>query len=119
MIVANQSRRGKGLAKVLWHWISWFITNYFTIECLNIYAPLGPIMVKGTQIATQEVEMRQRRRDGKLWPVGFKELLFDYCGLSVGTEKGAMGFLPGSKRPKDEEGVLYIPLATSQEPTSN
>ena len=64
-------------------------------------------MVKGTQIAIEEVEMRQRRRDGKLCPIGFKVLLLDYCGFSMGIEKGAMVFLFGSKRPKDEEGVLH------------
>merc|ERR1712129_1258 len=50
------------------------------------------------------------KRDGDLWPVGFKELLYNYCGFSVRVQKGAMASLFASKRPQDEEGVLYIPL---------
>lgn len=110
MIAVKQSRRGEGQAKVLWYWVLRFIEQNFTIECLNNDAPVRSIMIKATQVSTQEVEMRQRKRDGALVPVGFKHLLHDFCSFSVREQKGIMGFMMGSRRPKDEEAVLYIPL---------
>jgi len=103
MIAVKQSRRGEGLANVVWYWVLWFISNNFTIECLHNDSPVKHVMIKATQIMTQEVELRQRKRDGDLWPVGFKELLYNYCGFSVRVQKGAMASLFASKRPQDEE----------------
>ena len=113
MIAVRQSRRGEGLALVFWYWVLRFIEQNFTIECLNNDAPFGHIMIKATQVTTQEVEMRKGKQDDTLVPVGFKHLLYDFCGFSVREQKGAMGFMLGSRRPKDEEAVLYIPLLKS------
>jgi len=110
MIAVKQSHRGKGLANVLWHWVLYYINNNFTLECANNDVRPGHVMIKATQIMTQEVERRERKRTGGLWPVGFKEYLFDYCGFSVRIQKGLMSHMFGSRRPKDEEGVLYVPL---------
>jgi len=69
-------------------------------------------MIKATQIGTQEVDIR-KEKDGSLHPLGFKEFLYDYCGFSVRPQKGAMAHLFGSRRPLDEEAVLYIPLVNN------
>lgn len=72
MIAVKQSRRGEELAKVLWYWVRRFIEDNFTIECLNNDAPLRHIMVKATQIGTNEVDIRVEK-DGTRVPMGFKE----------------------------------------------
>jgi hypothetical protein len=109
MIAVKQSRRGEGLAKVLWYWVRGFIEDNFTIECLNNDAPLGHVMVKATQIGTNEVDIRMEK-DGSSHPLTFKEFLFDYCEFSVREQKGEAAYMFSSRRPKDEEAVLYIPL---------
>jgi hypothetical protein len=114
MIAVKQSRRGEGLAKVLWYWVRRFIEDNFTIECLNNDAPLGHVMVKATQIGTNEVDIRVEK-DGSRHPMTFKEFLFDYCEFSVREQKGAAAFVLSSQRPKDEEAVLYIPLLSKEE----
>jgi hypothetical protein len=114
MIAVKQSRRGEGLAKVLWYWVRRFIEDNFTIECLNNDAPLRHIMIKATQIGTNEVDIRVEK-DGTRVPMGFKEFLFDYCGFSVREQKGAASYVFGAGRPKDEEAVLYIPLLGKDE----
>jgi len=113
MIAVKQSRRGEGLAKLLWYHVLRFIETYFTLECLNNDAPIGTIMVKAQQITMQEVEMRMRKRDKSLVPLGYKHLLYDYFGFSVRAMKGASAFF--NRRPKDEEAVLYIPLLSKEE----
>lgn len=113
MIAVKQSRRGEGLAKVLFYWVRKFVEDHFTIECLNNDAPQGHIMIKATQINTNEIEMR-KDSEGSLHPVGFKEFLYDYSGFSVRPLKGAAQYLMGGGRPKDEEAVLYVPLITPQ-----
>lgn len=114
MLAVKQSRRGEGLAKVLWHYVQRFIEMNFTLECLNDDAPLGTIMVKASEITLAEVEMRMRKRDQSLVPLSFKHLLYDYFGFSVREQKGALAFMMASRRPKDEEAVLYIPLLSKQ-----
>ena len=91
MIAVKQSRRGEGLAKVLWYWVRHFIEDNFTIECLNNDAPLKHIMVKATQIGTNQVDIRVEK-DGTRVPMGFKEFLYDYCGFSVREQKGAAAY---------------------------
>lgn len=109
MIAVKQSRRGEGLANVLWYYVRKFVEDKFTIECLNNDAPMKHTMIKATQIGQNEVDIR-KEKDGSMHPLGFKELLYDYCGFSVRPQKGAMAFMMGNRRPKDEEAVLYIPL---------
>uniref|UniRef100_A0A7S2GQV3 MYND-type domain-containing protein n=1 Tax=Helicotheca tamesis TaxID=374047 RepID=A0A7S2GQV3_9STRA len=115
MIAVHQHHRGKGLAKVLWYWVLRFIETNFALECLNNDAPRGQIMIKATQIGTEEVEKRKRKRDGEVVPVGFKEFVFDFCGFSVRVQKGLMAHMFNSRRPMDEEAVLYIPCLSKKE----
>lgn len=119
MIAVHQDYRGKGLAKLLWYWVLIFIERNFTLECMNNDSPVGHIMVKATQIANDEVEMRRRKRDKKMAPVGFKEFVYNFCGFSVREQKGAMAYLMGGGvgggRPKDEEATLYIPLVPREQ----
>lgn len=117
MLAVKQSRRGEGLAKFLWYHVRRFIEVNFTIECLNNDAPLKHVMIKATQVGTNEVEIRLEK-DGTRHPMGFKEFLFDYCGFSVREQKGAAAYLFGSRRIKDEEAVLYIPLLKRGEPST-
>jgi hypothetical protein len=101
----------------LWYWVRRFIENNFTIECLNNDAPLGHVMVKATQIGTNEVDIRVDK-DGSRHPLTFKEFLFDYCQFSVREQKGTAASMFSSRRPKDEEAVLYIPLLSHEELSS-
>lgn len=109
MIAVKQSRRGEGLAKILWYHVRRFIETYFTIECLNNDIEPEHVMIKATQIGTNEVEIG-KYKDGSSHPMTFKEFLYDYCGFSVREQKGIMAFMLASTRPKDEEAVLFIPL---------
>uniref|UniRef100_A0A7S4T530 MYND-type domain-containing protein n=1 Tax=Ditylum brightwellii TaxID=49249 RepID=A0A7S4T530_9STRA len=115
MIAVKQSRRGEGLAKVLWHHVLRFIETHFALECLNNDAPIGTIMVKAAQITLPEVEMRMTKRDKSLVPLGYKHLLYDYFGFSVREQKGVGAYMFASRRPKDEEAVLYIPLLSKEQ----
>ena len=114
MIAVHQDHRGKGLAKLLWYWVLRYIERNFTLECLNNDAPIGYIMVKATQVGTQEIEIRKRKKNGKMVPVGFKEFVFDFCGFSVRAQKGVIAYMCTSRRPIDEEAVLYIPLLSRE-----
>jgi uncharacterized C2H2 Zn-finger protein len=122
MISVKQPRRGEGLAKLLYYWINIFTEEKFTLECLNNDAPFRHIMVKkATQLSTIEVETRaEEKNSSNMIPVGFKELMYDYCGFSVREQKGFVSYLMGGsgKRPKDEEAVKYIPLLTREELSS-
>ena len=109
MLAVKQSRRGEGLAKVLWYHVRRFIETNFTIECLNNDAPLKHTMVKATQIDNSEIEIRLEK-DGTRHSMGFKEFLYDYCGFNVREQKGAVAAILGGRRIKDEEAILYIPL---------
>jgi len=60
MITVKQSHRGQGLGKLLWYHVRRFIETNFTIECLNNDAPLKHIMIKATQVGTNEVAFRFR-----------------------------------------------------------
>lgn len=51
----------------------------------------------------------------RMIPVGFKELMYDYCGFSVREQKGVMAAMCARGRPKDEEAVKYIPLLSREE----
>ena len=127
MITVKQSRRGEGLAKILWYWVNIFIEDNFTIECMNNVVAPGHVMVKATQLTTSEVETREEKKKKKnagnedmhisnrMIPVGFKELMYDYCGFSVREQKGVMAAMCGRGRPKDEEAVKYIPLLSREE----
>ena len=86
-----------------------FIEMNFTIECLNNDTSLKHIMLKVMQVGNNEVEIRLEKNDSQ-HPMGFKELLYDYCSFSVWEQKGAAVYLFSSRHPKDEEAILYIPL---------
>jgi hypothetical protein len=112
MLAVKQSSRGQGLARVLWYWVRRHIEDHFMVECLNNDAPLRHTMIKATQIGQSEVEIirMEKDKDSTMYPLGFKQFLFDYCGFSVRQQKGAAAYILGSRRPKDEEAVLYVPL---------
>jgi len=119
MISVKQPRRGEGLAKLLYYWVNIFIEENFMLECLNNDTPPGHIMVKATQLSTIQVETRaEEKNSSNMIPVGFKELLYDYCGFSVREQKGMVNYMMGGNRPKDEEAVKYIPLLTREELSS-
>lgn len=118
MIAVKQSRRGEGLGKILWYWVTVFIEENFTLECLNNDTPPGHVMVKATQLLTNEVETRQDKEGNSMIPVGFKSFMFDYCSFSVRVQKGAAGFMFSGRRPKDEEAVKYIPLLSKEDMAS-
>ena len=122
MIAVKQSRRGEGLAKVLWYWVRCYIEENFTIESLNTDTPPGYVMVKATQLNTNEVETRQdettnntNNNSSSMIPVGFKEFIYDYCGFSVREQKGVLSYMLDGRRPKDEEAIKYIKLLPIEE----
>jgi len=116
MIAVKQSRRGEGLAKVLWYWVRCYIEENFTIESLNTDTNPGYVMVKATQLNTNEVETRQQEdNNNNMIPVGFKEFIYDYCGFSVREQKGVLGYMLDGRRPKDEEAIKYIKLLPIEE----
>eukprot|EP00555_Chaetoceros_dichaeta_P002627 CAMPEP_0198249684 /NCGR_PEP_ID=MMETSP1447-20131203/1129_1 /TAXON_ID=420782 /ORGANISM="Chaetoceros dichaeta, Strain CCMP1751" /LENGTH=418 /DNA_ID=CAMNT_0043934371 /DNA_START=135 /DNA_END=1391 /DNA_ORIENTATION=- len=118
MIAVKQSRRGEGLGKILWYWVKIFIEDNFNLECLNNDISPGHVMVKATQLLTNEVETRQDKEGNSMIPVGFKSFMFDYCGFSVREQKGAASFMMGNSRPKDEEAVKYISLLSKEDMSS-
>lgn len=117
-IAVKESRRGEGLAIVLWYFVRRFIEQNFTLECLNNDAPLKHIMVKATEVTTTEVEVRYEKDGTTRRPVTFKELLFDFSGFSVRELKGGVAMMMSHGRIKDEEAVLYIPLLASRDSPS-
>jgi hypothetical protein len=73
-------------------------------------------MVKATQLSSIQVETRaEEKNSSNMIPVGFKELLYDYCGFSVREQKGMVSYMMSGNRPKDEEAVKYIPLLTRED----
>lgn len=115
MMAVKRSHRGRGLLKVLWHWVRYFIEENFTIECLNNDAPHGHIMIKATQLTGTEVEARTSSKSEKLISVSDKDFFFNHYGFSVRELKGAMSFMFSGRRPPDEEAVLYIPLLSRED----
>jgi hypothetical protein len=109
-LAIKQSYRGKGLSKLLWFWVRCFIEENVTIECLNNDAPLRHTMVKVTQLCNTEVDISG---DGK--SISDKDFFYNYCGFSVRAQKGVMASMMSSRRPLDEEAVLYIPLLEQKE----
>lgn len=109
MMAVRQDFRGRGLLPVLWFWVRAFIEDNFTIECLNNAAPLSHIMIKATQLTNMEVEVK----DGK--SITDKAFYYDHAGFSVGKQLGIMAAMMGSRRPIDEEAVLYVPLLTMRQ----
>jgi hypothetical protein len=109
MMTVRQDFRGQDLLPLLWFWVRTFIQDNFPIECLNKEAPVGHVMIKATQLTNTEIEIR----DGK--SMTDKDFFYNHAGFSVRKELGVMFSMMASRRPLDEEAVLYIPLLTPQQ----
>lgn len=108
MIAVHKDHRGQGLLPVLWYWVSCFIQENCTLECMNTDTDPGNVMIKATQLLNSEIE----RKDGQ--PVTDKDFFYDYAGFSVREQLGLMGALMVDRRPPDEEAVLFIPLLSRE-----
>jgi hypothetical protein len=109
MMAVRQDFRGRGLLPLLWFWVRTFIEDNFTLECLNNAAPLGHVMIKATQLTNAQVEIK----DGK--SITDKTFFYNHAGFSVRKQLGMMATMMGSRRPIDEEAVLYVPLLTIEQ----
>jgi hypothetical protein len=112
----KQSHRGKGLSKLLWYWVRCFIEENFQIECLNNDAPLGHIMIKTTQMSNTEIDTQVNEFGENYVAVSDHDFFYEYNRFQVRVPKGVgamMGMMGGTRYP-EEEGVLYIPLLSTE-----
>ena len=109
MMAVHKDYRDKNLLPVLWYWVRCFIEENCTLECMNNDTIPGNVMVKATHLINTEIE----RKNGE--PVTDKDFFYDHAGFSVREQKGAMAYLYGSARPKDEEAALFIPLLSKEQ----
>lgn len=106
MMAVHQGYRGRNLLPLLYHWVKIFVEENWKLECMNTDCPPGHIMLKATQLTNAVVDIR----DGQL--ATDKEFFYHYAGFGVRQQKGAMSFILGAGRPKDEEAVVYLKLLT-------
>jgi MYND finger len=108
MLAVHKNYRGKGLLPVLWYWVRCFLEENFTLECMSNDTTPGHAMVKATQLTGAIIDIK----DGVY--VTDKDFLYDCAGFSVRVQKDPLASFFTGGRPKDEEGVLYLPLLTRQ-----
>jgi hypothetical protein len=109
MMAVHKHYRDKNILPVLWYWVRCFIEENCTLECMNNDTTPGNVMVKATHLINTEIE----RKDGE--PITDKDFFYDFIGFSVREQKGYMAAVMGSRRPKDEEAVLFIPLLSKEQ----
>jgi hypothetical protein len=108
MIEVRKEDRGKDFLPILWFWVLRFIQDNCITESLNNDAPVGHVMIKATRLKTREIE----QKDGK--PVFEKDFFYNHAGFSVRRQVDIL-VNSRSKRPIDEEAVLYIPLLSPEQ----
>lgn len=108
MMAVHKDYRDQKFLPLLWFWVRCFIEENITLECFNTDSPPGHVMIKATQLLNAEID----RHKGQ--PISDKEFFYDYAGFSVRAQKG-FGALMSTRRPPDEEAVLYIPLLSKEQ----